>query len=78
MILVGPKKMAAPRADAAAVRRLQFEAHQWRRMAVNLAEEVKLCEAAGFLPPVALERLRPLLDIITSQPPSSPSETGTE
>ena len=65
--------MAPPREDRSA---LLLELSQWRRMAVNLAEEVKLCEAAGFLPPVALERLRPLLDVITSQPPSSPSEEG--
>ena len=69
--------MAAPREDAAAARRLQLEAHQWRRMAVNLAEEVRLCSSAGFLPPVALERLQPHLDVITSQPPSSPSEADS-
>ena len=57
-------------------KRFYLEAQQWRRMADGLAEEVRLCEAAGFLPPVALERLRPILDVITSQPPSSPSEPG--
>ena len=65
----------APREDMSV---LLLELQQWRRMAVNLAEEVKVCDAAGFLPPVAIERLRPLLEVITSQPPSSPSETGTE
>ena len=68
----------APAEDAArAARRLHFEAQQWRRVAVNLAEEVRLCSSAGFLPPVALERLQPLLDVITSQPPSSPSEADS-
>ena len=69
------EEMAPPREDGSV---LLLELQQWRRMCTSLAEEVKLCEAAGFLPPVALERLRPILEVITSQPPSSPSETGTE
>ena len=75
MILVALEKMAPPHEERST---LVLEVQQWRRMAVNLAEEVKLCEAAGFLPPVALERLRPLLDVITSQPPSSPTDTVSE
>ena len=67
--------MAPPYEDPSrSARRYYGEAQQWRRMAVNLAEEVRVCDVAGLLPPAAMERLAPLLEAITSQPPSSPSD----
>ena len=61
-----------------AARRYYLEAQQWRSMALSLSEEVRACETEGLLPPAALERLQPLLELINSQPPSSPSDPGVE